>query len=667
MKVTTTQIRNFSVAGHSSSGKTSLCDLMLYKSGAVERLGKTADKTSMSDYMPDEHDNMSSIYSTPLHCEWRNNQFFFIDTPGYGEFIAEPLAAISSSDSSILILDVTDGLQIGFTRAWKIAKLNKIPRAIFINGMDHEMADYQKVMDQLQETYGKTHCIPITIPDGNGSKFTKVSHILRDSDIPVDAEEYREQIMDTVAESDETLMMRYLDGEKLSEEEISNGLKQAVTTGALIPVFAGSVEKDIGVEELMNGIVNLLPNPLTRGPIKDCDGNEIKISEKGPGIARVFKSINDPYIGQLTVMRVFSGSIHSDTELNNINKESKERFGTLLTLDGKKQTKVSEAIPGMTIAVAKLKNTEVNDTIATDTSVKALSKTEFPDPVMSYSISPAKNGDEEKIGSGLNKIAACDPTVTVTRHPETHQQLLSGMGDRHLSQIIKKLQTENKVEVLTENPKVPYRETITSAGEGHYRHKKQTGGHGQFAEVYLKITPNDSGYEFVNEVVGGSIPRNFIPAVEKGVLEAMIDGPLAGCHVENIKVTVYDGKHHDVDSSEMAFKIAGRTAFREAMEKSRPILLEPIQDVKVTIPDQYMGDISGDLNHKRGRILGMEMEDGLQVVKAEIPLAEMSRYATELRSITQGKGSFEMHFSKYEMVPTNVAKQIIKKHKEKVE
>ena len=668
MEISTSKVRNFSIVGHSGSGKTSLCDLMLFKSGAVSRLGKTSDNTSISDYTHEEHSKQNSIYSGILNCQWKNNNFFFADTPGYGEFVAEPIAALLNSDAAIISIDAADGLLIGSSRGWKIAKKNNIPRAFFINGMDRDMADYNKILAQLQESYGKTVCIPITFPVGQGNSFEKIIHILKDDNIPDEAKPYREQIMDTVAEADEGLMTRYLDGEKLTEEEISSGLKNAILNGTLVPVFAGSVEKDIGVEELMNGVVNLLPNPLAKENIKDIDGNEIPVKEDGTAIAKVFKLINDPFLGHLAFFRVFSGTFKSDTEVYNISNDAKERFGSIMIINGKNQKKVEEAIPGMICAMVKLKHTRLDDTLATESSAPKLPLMKFPTPIMSYAITAVKSGEEDKIGQGLNKISASDPTVKLKRHPETHEILLSGMGDQHLGLVIKKLNEESKVQVNTHTPKIPYRETITSSGDGHYRHKKQTGGHGQFAEVHLKVTPNSEGYEFKNEVVGGRIPKNYIPAVEKGVAEAMIYGPMAGCNVENIAVTVYDGKHHDVDSSEMAFKIAARTAFRNAMEKSTPILLEPIQSMKITVPDQYMGDISGDLNQKRGRIIGMDIDEGgLQIIKAEMPLAELSRYATELRSITQGNGSFEMKFERYEMVPSNIAKDIIKKHQKSEE
>jgi len=667
MKISSANVRNFCVVGHSNSGKTSLCDLMLFKAKKVDRLGKPSDKTSLSDYTPEEQIKQNSIYATSLNCEWNNHFFSFIDAPGYGEFISEPIEAISNSDMALIVVDAVDGLLIGSARGWKIAKKNNVPTAIYINGLDKEIADYDKVIEQIQNAYGKTNCIPVIIPDGIGDSFSAVSNILSGENLSSEAQGYLTQIMDSVAESDEELMMKYLDGEKLSEEEISNGLKKAIAKGTLTPVFCGSVEKQIGITELMNAIVSLFPCPLAKETIKAKDGADIKVSDSGAGLARVFKVITDPFLGQLVFFKVVSGSFKADSEIHNITKRSKERFGSILLLNGKNQDKCDEAVAGMICGMVKLKSTGINDTLSTSSSSPELIPMKFPKPVMSFAITAAKSGEEDKIGIGLNKIAAADPTIKLERHPETHEMLLSGMGDQQLGLAIKKLKEDSKVEVKTNSPKIPYRETITSNGEGHYRHKKQTGGHGQFAEVYLRVSPNPEGYEFKNDIVGGTIPRNFIPAVEKGVVEAMIDGPLAGCNVENITVSVYDGKFHDVDSSEMAFKIAARAAFREAIENSKPILLEPIQNLKIMIPDQYMGDISGDLNQKRGRILGMDMEEGMQVVKAEVPLAELSKYATELRSITQGNGSFDMAFARYEMVPSNVAKEIIDNHKKELE
>ncbi|MCF7888655.1 MAG: 50S ribosome-binding GTPase, partial [Victivallales bacterium] len=390
-------VRNFSIAGHLGAGKTSLCDLMLYKAGAVNRIGKVTNKTSVSDYTPEEQSKLSSIFASSLNCSWKDHSFFFFDTPGYGEFISEPIAVIQNSDMTLITVDAADGVQVGTIKAWKIAQSHNIPRAFLINGLDRELADYNKVLNQLQDTYGKTVCIPITVPVGEAASFEKVVNILTEENIPAEAEEYKEQLMDTVAESDEELMMRYLEGEKLTEEEISSGLKNAIQSGSLVPVFVTSAEKDLGIEELMNSIVNLFPEPLAKGKIKGSDGEEIELSEDSIGLARVFKSITDPFLGQLAFFRVYSGTFKADSEVYNITKSAKERFGPILLLNGKNQTKIEEAVPGTFASMVKLKNTTLDDTLATSNNGKELQKMEFPKPVMSYAITAVKSGEEDKI------------------------------------------------------------------------------------------------------------------------------------------------------------------------------------------------------------------------------------------------------------------------------
>jgi elongation factor G len=643
---------------------------MLFKGGAVSRQGKVDQKTSVSDYTTDEQEKMASVYATVLNCPWTGKHFFMTDTPGYGEFICEMMQGMDAADAAVVVVDGVNGVEVGTARAWKLAKKKNLPRMILINRLDKERADFSATLTQIQDAYGKTTCVPLTMPVGKEDGFEKVVNVLTEKNPPADIadelETYREQLMDTIAESNEDLMMKYLEGEELSAEEIASGLRGAVLSGDLVPVLAGSVEKDIGISELMDSAASLFPAPLSVEK-KNAEGKVVESKEDGTGTALVFKSIVDPFIGQLTFFRVVSGTFKADSEVFNVSRKSKERFGPIYLMNGKNQEQIDEVGPGAMVGMAKLKDTRINNTLATKSDAEELEKIKFPEPVMSYAVTAVKSGEEEKISSGLSRISESDPGVRIARNSETRELILSGMGDQHLTQTLKKLKETSKVEVEVHSPKIPYRETITASGEGHYRHKKQTGGHGQFAEVYLRIASNSEGFEFINEVVGGNIPKNFIPAVEKGVVEAMERGPLAGCVVQNIAVTVYDGKHHPVDSSEMAFKIASRTAFRNAMGNAKPILLEPIQDVKIMIPDDYMGDITGDLNHKRGRILGMSAEEGMQVVNAEVPLSEMARYATELRSMTQGRGLFEMSFARYEMVPSNVAKEIIDAHKKEQE
>ena len=670
MKVSVDKIRNFSVAGHTSSGKTTLCDLMLFKAKAVERLGSVDHKTSVSDYTPDEQEKLSSIYATALNCTWNSHQFFFLDTPGYGEFIGETIAAIHSSDAVLLVVDGVTGLEVGTSKAWTLAKERNLPRMFFINRLDRELSDFNRVLEQIQEAYGKTLCIPITVPLGREKDLSKAVSVLAGKDIPddiaADVASYREKLMDAIAEADEDLMVRYLEGQQFTDEEIAKGLNKAIGKGTLVPIFSGSSSKDIGVTELMDAIASLFPNPLAAGEKEMKEGGKLALKEDGPGAALVFKSIIDPFIGHLNFYRVYSGKFMAESEMFNHSSREKERYGALMIVNGKIQTPITEALPGFIVAVAKLKSTKISNTLSTVSGDMLFEPIPFPNPVMSYAITAVKAGEEEKIMAGLIKIADSDPTIKLERNDETHEQLLRGMGDQHIHQVVKKLKNNNKIEVHLSSPKIPYRETVTSNGEGQHRHKKQSGGHGQFAEVYLRVSPNPEGFEFVNDVFGGSIPKNYIPAVEKGVREAMVKGPLAGCHVENMTVAVYDGKDHDVDSSEMAFKIASRAAFKKAMQLAKPILLEPIQKVKIMVPSKYMGDITGDLNHRRGHILGINIEEGMEVVNAEVPLAEMARYASELRSLTQGCGSFEMEFARYSQVPSIVAKHIIETYNKTV-
>lgn len=659
------ECRTFVIAGHPGCGKTSLADLMLFKAKAVDRLGNVDQKNSVSDFSPDEHERHGSIYSSVMNCNWRDSMFFMIDTPGYGEFVGECIGAMRAADSALVLLDGVDGPQVGTARAWKFARQRAIPRFGLINRLDRDRADFATVLEKMRTNHGKNVVIPLTWPVGKEAGFSRVINVLTETDVPAEiadqVAECRELWMDAIAETDEELMNRYLEGETLTPEEIKKGLKAAVLKCSVIPVFAGSTTKDIGITELMDAIIEIFPTALERTGMLLADKNLVPVKEDGPGIGLVFKNINDPFIGQLAFIRVLSGSFKADSEVINLNKGSKERLGQLLLMNGKTQTQTPDAGPGYIIAVAKLKDTNINDTLSTAAG-QELAPIPFPKPTMSYAITAAKSGEEEKITAALQKIAGCDSTISIRRDKETHELLLSGMGDQHLAIVGKRLKDVYKVEAIFNTPKIAYRETIAGNGEASYRHKKQSGGSGQFAEVHLRVMANEAGYEFSNDVVGGNIPKNFIPAVEKGVVETMVKGPLVGCTVERVKVSVFDGKHHPVDSNEMAFKIAGRMAFREAMAKAKPILLEPIMTVKVTIPGSYTGDITGDLNQKRGRILGMDSEEGMDVVNAEIPLAEMSKYTTELRSMTQGRGSFEMDFARYDQVPANVANEIIAKY-----
>lgn len=655
-------IRTFAIVGHATSGKTSLADRMLFKAGAVKRLGRVEDHTSVSDYRPEEHERRHSLYATLLHCSWQGQFFLFIDTPGYADYVGEMIASLRAADTALVVINANEGIQAGANRAWKTAKELGLPRAFFINGLDREQSDFTATVAALQASYGATTCVPITIPVGKEDALQRVVSVLQTADIPADlravTEKYRSGVLDAIAEADEAFMMRYLDGAELSDDEIALGMKNAVLKGTLTPIYCGSAAKDVGVAELMDGIVHLFNAPLERNSLP-VEGETLALRAEGDGHGFVFKNVVDQGSGHFAYVRVYSGVFQGDDDVYNVSNHAKERFGHVVLVNGKDTEPVTEIGPGYIVAVPKLKHTKINDTLCTAAGGKPFPPMRFPPPSISYACYPVRGGEEDKIASGLHRLMEEDPTAHIERQPETHELLLSGMGDQHVAMLVHRLATHAKVNVDLRPPKVPYRETVTGVGDAKYRHKKQSGGHGQFAEVWLRVEPLPGAeFEFASEVVGGTIPKNFIPSVEKGVLDALKDGPLAHCRVVNVKAIVYDGKHHAVDSSDIAFQIAGRSAFREAIKTARPILLEPLMKLAIVIPAQYMGDVSGDLNHRRGRILGMALEEGMDVVHAEAPLAEMHTYASNLRSITHGRGSFTMEFSRYEQVPAAIAKHI---------
>ena len=633
---------------------------MLFKAGIVGRQGSVDNGTSVSDFRKEEQEKKSSIFTSVLHLPWKDGHFFFLDTPGNSDFCGEAINAINISDMMILVVDANLGIGPGTIRAWKHAEERKLPRMIFINGCDRDQADVAGLVEILRESYGKTKCIPCTVPVGEKAQFSAVSKVLSD-DASGDAANYKQELTDAIAESDEELMEKYLDAGELSAEELIKGFRKGLLAGELFPIFCGSSSKDIGVAELMDAIMELGPTPLDPVAFRLDEGEIDRNAAESVGY--VFKSVNDSFIGQMNYIRVISGTFASNSELVNSTKSSSERIGNLLQIQGKDQAVVENAGPGEFIAIAKLKNTSLNDVLGSKAVAAKFSAIVYPQPTTIYAASATKKGEEDKLAQGLAKLAAEDPTISIVRDTETKQTILSGMGDQQINLIVDRLKNESKVEVTLETPKIPYRETITMTGSAVYRHKKQSGGHGQFAEVQMRLEPyepaeGEPDFLFASEVVGGNIPKNFIPAIEKGVNETRVNGPLSGSMVTNFKAVVFDGKYHPVDSSEMAFKIATRRAFRDAMAKAKPMLLEPIMTLKIIFPEVYMGAISGDLNSRRGRILGMDREDGLQVVNAEVPLAEVYSYPMALRSMTQGRGSFEMKFERRDPVPKAIADKI---------
>jgi len=648
------------LAGHAGSGKTTLADLILFKAGMVGRCGSVDNGTSVSDFRPEEQERKASIYTGVLHAPWKDGHLYILDTPGNSDFCGEAMNAINISDLMVLVVDAMLGIGPGTIRAWKQATERNMPRMIFINGCDRDQANYATLLETIQHNYGATTCIPCTLPVGEKAALSAVVSVLAE-DAPESAQSYKQAIIDAVAESDEALMEKYFEAGELTPAELSAGLRKAVLGGSLILMFAGSAAKDIGISEFLDTVLACGPSPLDPIPLRLDEGEVNRTATDSLGY--VFKSVNDSFIGQMNYVRILSGLFKSDSEILNITKSGKERVGNLLLVQGKEQTPVTEAGPGEIVAVVKLKNTGLNDLLGSKAVDSKFSPVNYPQPTTAYAVSATAKGEEDKLGAGLQRLAAEDPTIHIDRNAEIRQTVVNCMGDQQINLMVSRLKNDFKVAVTLETPRIPYRETVTGAGTAQFRHKKQSGGHGQFAEVHLRIEPftSEDGSEeflFANEVVGGNIPKNYIPAIEKGVTETRLAGPLSRSRVINFKATVFDGKYHDVDSSEMAFKIATRGAFREAMAKAKPMLLEPIMSLRIVFPDEYMGAISGDLNSRRGRILGMDRDDALQVVNAELPLVEVYSYPTQLRSMTQGRGRFEMKFDRYDPVPSQLAAKI---------
>ncbi len=658
-------VRNFALLGHTGCGKTTLLDAIMFKLGVTERKGSPEDGTSIADFNDEEKKHKISIWAKPfeaIHTSQggRRVGVVAIDTPGYADFVGQMIAATTVADSGMILVDASSGIQVGTSRAWKRCEDLHLPRGVVIAGIDKDNADYEGTLTAIQERWG-AKCVPVTIPVRDRSRVINVLEAeAPPADIADRARELKGQLVEFAAETDDALIEKYLAGEPLTADEIAAGLHGAVRDGSLIPVFAVSAKAGVGIADLIEGISLLYPSPLDC-PHKDDQGTQIVADPNGPFTGLVWRTVNDPFSGQLSFIRVFSGTLSAESDLVNPRNGEKERIGHLFLVNGRKQEEIKLAVPGDIVAVPKLKNTRLNDTLCAAGKHLHFKPIEFPRPVASYAIEAKTRGDEDKMSSALHRITDEDPTLTLRRDEATREFIFSGMGDVQIEVALEQMKARNNVEVVLSTPKVAYRETIGGKGEGHYKHKKQSGGRGQYAEVYLRVEPLLNGEEdwFANAVVGGTIPTNFIPAVHKGLVEGLQAGPLARYPVEKVKVTVYDGSSHDVDSSEVAFKIAASRALRDGLSKAKPTLLEPVMRLTVTIPEQFMGDINGDLNHKRGRILGMGSEEGHLVIEAEVPQSELFKYSSELRSITGGRGNFEMEFSRYETVPQHVAQKVI--------
>jgi len=643
------RVRNVVLLGHTGGGKTTLLDALLFRAGLNDRKGQPDNGTSIADWTEEERDRKITIWAKPF--DFRHtpvgggaHRMVIVDTPGYADFVGQVVCAMAVADAALIFVDAAAGLQVGTVRAWRQCERMNLPRGVVVTGLDRENADFRAVLAALTQTWGP-RCVPVSVP---GDRGAMVSAVL--SGAPGDlAEEARNRLIEAAAETNDALIEKYLGGETLKPSEVAAGLRQAVQSCRLVPVFAASGRTDAGLTELLDR------------PRLAVDGTPIDPSPSQPALGFVWRTISDPFVGQLSLCRVVAGTMRGEGELVNLTKGTRERVSGLIVLNGKKQETVPEAHAGDIVALAKLKATDLNDTLCGAPSGPQLPPIVPPNPVMAYAVAPKTQGDDDKLMAGLQRVVEEDPTLRVERNAETHQLILAGMGDTQINVAVEKMRRHNKLEVVLSPPKVAYKETITGRGEGHYRHKKQTGGRGQYGEVFLRLEPRDPSDPewFVDEIVGGAIPNNFLPAVQKGLLEAMSRGPLANAQVVNVKVRVYDGSYHEVDSSEISFKIAAARAFKDGMLKSKPVLLEPIMKVRVIVPEQCMGDVTGDLNHRRGRILGMDTEDGMQVVTAEVPQAELFQYSSQLRSLTGGRGTFEMDFSRLEVVPSNLAQRII--------
>jgi elongation factor G len=653
--------------GHTGSGKTSLIDSILFKLGQVDRVGSPENGTSVADWTDEEKAHKISIWAKPFDGVYtaasrKVRRLVMIDTPGFADFIGQMISAAEITDAALITIDASAGIQVGTQRAWKTAEKRNLPRGIAVTCLDKDDTDFDNTLLEIKERWGDIRCIPMVLPTSDG-KALDILNTPADQ-VPDDMKErvksIKDHLIELAAETDDTLMEKYFDGQELTADEFSEGLRKSVHEAHLIPVFATSVKADMGVKETMDSISRLFPSPHDY-PVSCAEGNKISANEDQPFSAQVWRCYNDAFIGQLTFIRIYSGVLKPGMEIFNPTKNQKEKVGTILYVDGKKTHEAQEAKAGDIVALTKLKYTYLNDSLCALGSEIQFKPIVFPSPVSAYAVEPKNKADADKIGMALHRATEEDPSTRLDHNSETHELVLWGMGDMHLDVTLEHIKNRSNVEMTHHTPKVAYKETITGSGEGHYKHRKQSGGRGQYGETYIRIRPRDPSEEewFLNKLVGGSIPGNFVPACEKGFIEGLTNGPLVGSEVINVHVELYDGSYHDVDSSEVAFKIASIRSLHEAIENSRPVLLEPIMSVKVIVPDQFMGDISGLLNTKRGRILGMGPEDGLQVITADVPQAEMFKFCSELRSITSGQGSFEMEFSRHEQVPAQMASKII--------
>ena len=674
---TSDRIRNVALIGHGGCGKTTLLEALLFDTGVISRMGRVEEKNTVSDYDKMEMEKGYSINATVVSAEYNNTMINFVDTPGFFDFVGEMKCALRAVESAIVVVDASSGIQVGTVKAWK-AVHSDMPAFFLINKMDKENVNFDAVVGEMRERFGKI-VTPFMLPIMEGQDLKGYVNVVNrkaykftekgSEEIPVPADkqaqmdEYRQMLIESVAESDEELLEKFFEGEEFTDAEILKGLRAGINAGTLAPVMVCSAAKVIGIKALLEMICDYFPTPLEHKEyvgMNEQMETEIRACESSePTSAFVFKTLVDPFVGKISMIKVISGSLKVGGEYYNMHAEKSEKIGKMFFMRGKAQFDTEAAQAGDIVAVAKLQFARTGDTLCDKAKPIRYPEVFFPEPSLHMAVSPKNKGDDEKISSGLAKLMEEDPSFTVTRNAETHQTLIGGQGEIQIGIITAKLKDKFGVDVILSPQKIPYRETIKGNSDVQGKHKKQSGGAGQYGDVWIRFSPSQEEFEFGEELFGGSVPKNYIPAVEKGLRECMEKGPLAGCKVVGVKAVLYDGSYHDVDSNEMAFKIAASLAFKKGIVEAKPILLEPVMHVEVLIPDEYMGDVMGDMNKRRGRILGMEPQGDEQKLIAEVPMAEMLTYAITLRSMTQARGSFRMQFARYEEVPANLAEKII--------
>jgi len=679
------KIRNVGIVGHGGVGKTSLVEAMLFATGAVTRLGRVDDGTTTTDFDPDEIKRKISINTSVAHCDWKGHHVNLIDTPGYGDFIADARAGLRVVEAAVVVVDAVSGVQVQTEKVWKFATEFNLPRAVVINRLDRERADFFRTLDGLGRRL-KGRLVPVHIPIGEEQSFTGYVDLVKqkavtftdgkasEGDVPGaladQATEWREKLVEAAAETDDELLAKYLEEGSLGEPEMLKALRAGIAEGKVVPVLCAAATKGIGAVALLDLAVEAFPSPADRGEVSGTDTKTKQEATRAPDAvapvaALVFKTLSDPHVGKLSLFRVYSGTLRNDSTLVNAAHGARERMGHIAWLQGKTQKTVETLGPGEIGVVAKLKETPTGDTLSDEAHPFELPRITFPEPAISFAIQPKTRGDEDKISIALSRIAEEDPTVHHHFDPETKQLLISGVGSMHVEMIVERMKRKYNVDVNLLPPRIPFKETVKGRSEAQGKYKKQTGGRGQYGDTWLKIEPmpRGGGFEFVDDIFGGAVPRNFIPSVEKGVRDAMKKGILAGYPIVDVRVTLYDGSYHDVDSSDMAFQIAASMGLQKGFMEAHPILLEPIMNVEVTTPSDHAGDVIGDLNSRRGRIVGMEPTGESASVRAQVPMAEMLTYETTLRSMTGGRGGYSMEFSHYEEVPAFIAEKVIKEAK----